>query len=211
MFILFQPECCDHREENGLSGFGFRSEDSDLIAQVFRVRFGDGERIDGVFDLAQVDHLVSSVDGQINLSAFFGSSALPGRGMANDAADTQRFFDLRDMSQAYLLKGIARPGPLRGVIDSVHPHPFVVVGVVFYELQVEQAVEIGQAVKSVLRFFVKGRIAGDEPTLLQFPQQAGQGSAGFHTGRLRQLFAGHPPCLSGQGGDDGFVFLSVPE
>ena len=127
-FVSFHAVCGDKHMLERLSRLGDLTESRFARPQFALVILSDDVWRFGVFNFADVYHLVVAIDEQVDLAAFpFGSVAVgesfarPRIGVAQHAKNAKFRLDLAQVLQADLLKSIAFPNVLGGQAVVVLP------------------------------------------------------------------------------------------
>jgi hypothetical protein len=69
MRVFFHTKGCYEGRENCLSGFGFFFKGEYLFLQIVSVCFGQYKRLLGKFYFAKIDHVVPSINQEVDLDA----------------------------------------------------------------------------------------------------------------------------------------------
>lgn len=141
MGIWRQSECRDKRQPGGLGGFRRRLENTNLSAQGFGIRFIDCESFYRKFHFTKVNHLVATVNHQVNLRLFGAVAARPGGGLYLNTANTKRIFYLAQMTEAYLFKCVATPGAHLRRVEAFDPEILIYLVLVPDESQVKKEIK----------------------------------------------------------------------
>ena len=151
VLVLFEAIGGDECQKKGLSCVRFLKESVKFVLEFLAVSFGQREGCFGVFDFANVDGLVLSVDEKVNLGARGGvSRGSPRADPCLDCGNAERLLDLPDMMQAEHLKGQARPGVVQGAVERCAPEMFIVVVVAFHEIEIEQGIEVDELIQCIV-------------------------------------------------------------
>ena len=111
MLVSLCPKNGEQGEKHIFSGMRVLFENFDLFAEMAGVFFSHLELGVVKFQLEQIDTVIAAVKDKINLCsrrrciAFFG----PGIFVRDNAVDTQRLFDLKNVFKTDVLECIARP------------------------------------------------------------------------------------------------------
>ena len=151
VFVPLHAVGRDHGELDRLSAVRFFPEGHDLVPQSLVVVFVDLKLTQGKLDLTDVDHLIPTIDQQIDLRTVAGrffslSGTVPGGFLRQHAGDSQLFLDLRNMILAQLFERKPGPGAAGGIVQRVAPEMLVPSLSAFDESVVEQGVVIRQLV-----------------------------------------------------------------
>lgn len=159
-----------------------------LAAQLGRIRGGQHVRRIVVFELAQIDAVISAIDHQIDLRAL----AAPLRYMCGDCRDAQLLLDVLDVLDAQGLERVAGPGPKALRVGLPLPVAFHVVDFIFPPadpFQVEQREFIAEQIDALLLLVAELRQKRDEARLEQLGQDVAESAAAAQLGFRKQLLA----------------------
>lgn len=146
--------------------------------------FGHRIGLRGVFHLAKRCHLVGPFNHHIHLCAV----RQQGIGLCRHPCNAEGFLDFIDVCEAEPFEAQAEPCVVSRRGLQVHPCIAVVVAGAVQEMEIEEAVEIGELINGCPPF--ERAVATNEVALLQFVQTACQSAAVGQTCRLHYLFAG---------------------
>ena len=159
--VLFHAKGSYHGQKNLFPGAGRFFEGSHFIPVVHRHVFVYGNFGAIEFDLANIDNMIVTVNQQVELDTFFRFIPIfkKGRRSRVDTGYAKRFFDLKDVLEADVLKGITCPGYIGLRFTQLLPNTGAFLPVVFHELQVKKGKLIRQAIQSIL-FLLTKRLIG---------------------------------------------------
>ena len=109
----------DHSHKNAFAGPGTGLEYSHFVTEFFSVFFADSKIILREFHLAEIDHIIVTIDQKIDLCAFIcfglGPTCVPGV----DHLDPEGHFDLVDVFETNRLKAETAPGAIRALVEQL--------------------------------------------------------------------------------------------
>lgn len=196
----------DQGQEQRLPGRGDISECLQLRSQFGRIFLIDHEFPIAELELADVDHVVLSIDQQVDLGpAAFPALRLmaPGRTFGLHAGYAESLLDLRHVLEAHPLESVPGPGPPSGRAPNFDPMAFAIQDMAggLDPAQVEQRQLVDQAKKRLPLLVPKGGDPANEPRRLQFGERGGHRSSAGQLRQPYQLLAGEPGRLSAEGSD----------